>query len=245
MNKKVYLTFDLDWAIDEVIDDVIDLMDTLDVCGVLHVTHNTPRLDIIRKTGRMELGIHPNFNPILLNQPNENGLSNIDDVFHYVKEIVPEAVCCRSHALTAGSLLFSKYSDYGIVYDLNHYMPPKEGVRIKPWRVEGLQVTFLPFIFEDDAWMVADADKRPGVDYYLSDRFDAPRIFNFHPIHLFLNTDHMETYIKAKEGYKDYEWISGCKNSSQYGTRDFFVELVTKARNEGWVFEKISDTDWR
>lgn len=86
--------------------------------------------------------------------------------------------------------------------------------------------------------------KKESADFFLSDKFMAPRIFNFHPIHLYLNTDKNETYERARPYFKDAEKLSAMKNIKKYGTRDFFVDLVTCAQNDDWQFQKIKDGEW-
>ncbi len=68
LNKEIFLTFDMDWAIDEVLDDFYNLICGLDLCGTIHVTHKTKFLDKFRqdRERRLECGIHPNFNELLV-----------------------------------------------------------------------------------------------------------------------------------------------------------------------------------
>ncbi len=62
---RIFLTFDLDWAHDEVINDAIDLVEAVDVPATWFVTHATPTLERLRANPKFELGVHPNFNPLL------------------------------------------------------------------------------------------------------------------------------------------------------------------------------------
>lgn len=72
--------------------------------------------------------------------------------------------------------------------------------------------------------------KAKNADYYLSDEFDAPRILNFHPVHLFLNTDYIATYEKAKPYYRNDARLMEFCNQREYGVRDFFQDLVATAK---------------
>ena len=49
MEKKVFLTFDLDWAHEEVIEDTIDLISQSGVSSTWFVTHKSPILDNLEK----------------------------------------------------------------------------------------------------------------------------------------------------------------------------------------------------
>lgn len=46
--NALYLTFDVDWACDEVLADTIDLVEEADVCATCFVTHDAPLLKRLR-----------------------------------------------------------------------------------------------------------------------------------------------------------------------------------------------------
>jgi len=58
---KVFITMDLDWACDDVLNDTIDLVERYDVAVTWFVTHDTPVLERLRENPKFELGLHPNF----------------------------------------------------------------------------------------------------------------------------------------------------------------------------------------
>lgn len=155
---------------------------------------------------------------------------------------MPEAVCLRSHTLTNSSILQREYHAIGIKYDLNTLIPVEEGMVLYPFNSLIADFRILPFIYEDDVYM--SLGKKNSVDFFLSNKFVAPRIFNFHPIHLYLNTDLSETYERARPYFKDAQKLSAMKNTKNYGIRDFFIDLIICARNNGWQFQKIMDGDW-
>jgi len=64
-NKTIYLTFDMDWAIDEVLEDFYNLLKKYRLVGTMHVTHETKMLKEFRRDGILDLGIHPNYNSVL------------------------------------------------------------------------------------------------------------------------------------------------------------------------------------
>lgn len=229
----------MDWACDEVLCDFYNLICELGVCGTLNVTHNTKLLNNYRQNDRLELGIHPNYNKLL------DGMGEKDSyetILERMKLLVPEAITVRNHSLTTNSRIQLKEVDYGIKYDLNMLYPPQSGDCIRAFKdVNGLYK--LPFIFEDDVWLMSH-EKR-NVQYYLSDEFMAPRIFNFHPIHIFLNTEYMARYEKVREVFHDFEQLKGFRNREQYGIRDFLTELINEGRIRGYTFLKIKDGDWQ
>lgn len=148
----------------------------------------------------------------------------------------------RSHALTSSSVIQSEYSYYGIKYDLNTYIPIQKGMKILPYKSWIGDIIILPFIFEDDIYL-AESEHR-SVEFYLGDDFEAPRIFNFHPIHLYLNTDKMETYENARPFFKDISRLELARNKINYGIRNFFIDLIQMAQKDNWDVKKIIDGDW-
>lgn len=65
MKKEIYLTFDMDWAIDEVLEYFYELIEECQVAATLNVTHETPLLQKFECSRKVELGIHPNYNDLL------------------------------------------------------------------------------------------------------------------------------------------------------------------------------------
>lgn len=237
-NEKIYLTFDMDWANDKVMEDFYNLLKKYGLVGTIHVTHETRMLEEFRRDGSLDLGIHPNYNLLLQSGGGETYVRILKEI----KEIVPEAVCLRSHALTNSSIIQHEYSAFGIKCDLNTLIPAVEGMALYPFDSVISEFKILPFIYEDDIYL--NLKKKHPADFFLSDKFIAPRIFNFHPIHLYLNTDQAETYERARPYFKDAEKLTAMKNTKKYGTRDFFIDLITCAQNEGWQFQKIKDGAW-
>lgn len=239
MNKDIFLTFDMDWAVDGVLEDFLRIVEDNCLKGTLNVTNRTSVLD--KPADNLELGIHPNYNGLLMGNDTK---SSYTDILKNVKEIVPEAVTLRSHALSSSSVIVSKYEEFGIQYDLNTFIPAYAGLNIRPYKAPAnANVFVLPFIFEDDVYLAQTEQNSP--EFFLSDKFTAPRIFNFHPIHLFLNTDQIATYEHARPYYKDYKMLRTFVNEKNYGIRDFFLELVSAAKFDGWNFKKISEGDWK
>lgn len=62
---RLFLTIDLDWAIDAAIAMCLDLIEAAGVAATVFVTHDTPLLARMRNNPRIELGLHPDFNPLL------------------------------------------------------------------------------------------------------------------------------------------------------------------------------------
>lgn len=245
-SKKIYLTFDMDWACDEVLRYFMKLMSKLGVPYTINVTHKTDLLDELRKDKNVELGIHPNFNNLLAGETvaraNENSFI---DVIKNIKDIVPEAITARSHSLVDGTPISLELSNLGIKYSLNVLVWPKKGISFSYWHdFTGLYK--IPFCYEDDIWFGYDYYRR--AEEYLNENIEVPLVFNFHPIHIYLNTDCIETYRVAKPflstNGSDLSHISEMINCDKYGAKDWLLELVEIGKKKGYCFKKICEGDW-
>lgn len=242
VEKNVFLTFDVDWAIDSVLDDFYKLIKELEVKATVNITHQTKFIEVFRQDKDIELGIHPNYNILLANDGEGVCHKNVSEVLTFTKNLVPEAVTVRSHALTDSSIIVEQYDKFGIKYDLNKLIPPQDNMRIYPYGALTGHSLVLPFIFEDDIYL--GMEKKTDIEYYFSDKFEAPRILNFHPIHLFINTPSLSYYKQIKKYYKNYSKLIENVNRKEFGVRDIFKEMIDKAREYGYTFKTISEGEW-
>lgn len=193
---RIFLTFDIDWANDEVIDDTIAIVERAKCAATWFVTHDTPSLSRLRANSLFELGIHPNFNFLLQGDP-RNGATS-EEVLDRLLTLVPEAKAVRSHSMTQNSVLLSLFADRGLTHDCNHFIPHEAGIPLKPWR-HWDRLTKVPYLWEDDiacltGWgsAIDEVVCRPGL-----------RVFDFHPIHAFLNTETLGRYEDARPDFAD------------------------------------------
>src|SRR4051812_37010570 len=91
------LTIDIDWAHDVLIADALALVADHGVAATWFVTHATPMLDEIARTPGQELGVHPNFNPLL---DGTGAAGSASESLRKLRALVPGAVSVRSHSLT-------------------------------------------------------------------------------------------------------------------------------------------------
>lgn len=234
--QKVYLTFDMEWANDDVLEYFYSVLKKFDLAATILVTHQTKWLEIFRQDEKIELGIHPNFNNLL------SGKEKDSDYSHVIKkcmEIVPEAKICRSHSMTINSLILHTYEEVGIKYDLNMFICPEAGTKVSAYKRGGVKI--VPFIWEDDLWL--NNKEEVSVQYLLSDKFDMPKVFNFHPIQIYLNSETLSRYNEAKLYNWETEKLQEFRNVSlsTYGVYDFFKDLIKQASEAGYVFRKIGD----
>lgn len=216
---RMFLTFDIDWACDEVLADTIGIVEEAGVEATWFVTHATPLLDRLRTNHRFELGIHPNFN-FLLEGDARNGAS-AEEVVDRLLLIVPEARSVRSHSMTQSSRLLQLFLDKGLTHDCNHFIPEHAGIELRPWfHWNGL--IKAPYFWEDDAHCLHDGCSVIG---NLSDQ-PGLRIFDFHPIHVYLNTEHMDRYENTRRLHHLPDELLAHRSSHSHGTREILKTFL-------------------
>jgi hypothetical protein len=220
--NDLFLTIDIDWAHDEVLADTIDFLDRYNVHATWFVTHDTPLLERLRANPKYELGIHPNFN-WLLSGDRRNG-ANAAEVIDRLMQIVPEARCVRSHSMTQSTVLLQAFANVGLTHDANHFVPVSSGVSLKPWILWNGMVR-APYCWEDDVFCIYHQRGVAVPDVAASAHLSGLRVFDFHPIHVFLNTENLDRYERTRTLHKDPEELIKHRFEG-YGTRSRLLQLL-------------------
>jgi hypothetical protein len=223
--ESIYLTFDIDWASDFVLSDTINLLETYDVKATFFATHETPILETIRKNPNFEIGIHPNFDDLLLTS--EHRLDNATDRLREILKIVPEAQSMRSHSTTNSSRILEIASDFGIKFDCNYLIPYQSNIVVTPWRLWNKLVR-APYIYEDDVSMLYGL---PEQSMKMVTERQGLRVFNFHPIHVYLNSKTLGNYDTSRSVQRDEKKLRLFKEEGR-GTREKLTELLTFIEND-------------
>ena len=221
-HDRNFLTIDIDWAHDEIIYDTICLVEKTGVRATWFVTHETCCLKRLRENPLFELGIHPNFNPLLMGDHSLG--ETAEEVIDRVLEIVPEAKSVRSHSMTQSSVLLNLFSQKGLTHDCNHYIPQQSKIIIEPWHLWNGLIR-VPYFWEDDLSCIY----KDCFDPTSLLRRQGLRVFDFHPIHLFLNTTDLNIYNETRNLHgKPKELKKYCSNSSD-GARSRFKRLFLES----------------
>lgn len=193
MPQQIAITFDIDWAPDWAVARCAALCRAHGVPATFFVTHPSPVLADLRRDG-FELGLHPNL------LPNSSHGVTAEDVLDHCLELVPEARSLRTHALVQSSPFFALIADRypSIDTDVSLLLPLHPG--LKPVDIHmgesNRRITRLPYFWEDD---VAAAD--PAWNWFAPPPAgEGLQIYDFHPIHIALNTGRMDHYRALKSG---------------------------------------------
>ncbi|MBL0310989.1 MAG: hypothetical protein IPP77_15370 [Bacteroidetes bacterium] len=229
----ILFTCDIDWAPEEVIQDTIDFFSSYQVSLTLFATHDSK---VLQKadTSLFEIGIHPNFNPLLQNKV-ENPQTSSPDIISELLLIYPQAKGVRSHSMTQSTILLDQFKNAGLLYDANHFLPYQSVVPYTLWN--GL--FRIPYNWEDDIHWEYGYDFEPG--FILNSSNIQLWILDFHPIHLFINTKSAKQYAEAKAFYQQPAELMKHRNIESKGVRTFIKEVLDHLTNTGQSALTISE----
>lgn len=211
----IAFTADVDWAPEEVIADTIGLFETYGVHCTFFATH---RSETLLQCNRelFEIGLHPNFNPLFQGKG-----GNADGIMDELVAWYPESECVRSHSLTQSGWLLNKFKEKGMLYEVNHFLPYHHN--LYPFTLWNGMVR-IPFNWEDDYhFALGYSFDDSGID--LGDA--GLKIFNFHPIHVFLNSENNDRYLRIKDEMHNIPKLKHERNTTGVkGTRDMLIALL-------------------
>ncbi|MBZ0202760.1 MAG: hypothetical protein IT281_07825 [Ignavibacteria bacterium] len=226
----IAFTCDVDWAPEEVIEDTLNLFEVFGVKCTFFSTHHSINLTKSNKK-LFEIGIHPDFTPLLGN----NSSKSLEDILDEIIDIHPDAIGVRTHTMVQSIALLQKFAEKKMLYEANSFMPYQTG--LKPFRLWNNLVR-IPYNWEDDvhwAYGYSFDDSRINLDS------DDLIVFDFHPIHIFLNTENKFRYNEAKKYYDDPKKLQEYKNTDLPGTRDLLMNLLKQIKSSNIQTHKMKD----
>ncbi len=223
--EVVILSVDIDWAPDFAIEALIRRLDRHQARATLFLTHQSSALAELDPR-RYELGLHPHL-------PDRLDLAS---ALSTLSPLAPQARGVRFHRLIQSTPLMAELGRAGFLYDASLLIPYQ--THLRPFRFPPPLIR-IPYAWEDDVhamtnkpWTLESIDiEAPGL-----------RIFDFHPIHVFLNTDSPSRYEAAKkEGFT----LEACRRlqHSGPGTSTFLDDLlayVHRRRVEMWTLLELA-----
>lgn len=192
---RTFLTFDMDWAHDEAMRYTHAILLEAAVTSTWFATHDSPFLAELRADPNVELGIHPNFNK-LLEGDHSNGRT-VEEVIDRLLEIVPEAKSARAHSLMQSSRVLDAYAAAGLTHDATHLVDPSATESLRPWRHWNGLVR-VPLSWEDDVACIQHPGSPSLHASWPKSLQGSLRQLNFHPVHVFLNTEALGRYEQTR-----------------------------------------------
>jgi hypothetical protein len=206
----VALTFDVDWAPEFMLEDLLLLLAERGLKGTVFTTHRSEAVANVDPE-MVEVGLHPNFNDCR---------GEFEAPLRALREIYPQAIGVRSHSLYESSHILQLFVKHGLLYECNTLMPWHD--RLHPvTKVPGL--LSIPFYWEDDTHFILGRHFAFREDWL---REPGQKVFNFHPVHLFMNTRSAEHYGSYRTYLTDEIELRKHIDYSIPGIRTLFLELV-------------------
>ena len=208
-SQQIYITLDLDWLADEYLSASLDILEKYRVKATIFATHESA---LLRELDPLdyEIGLHPNFDQ-------GDGRFNLEALYD-LHRLYPKAVGTRSHTLLFGSRLLPELRRCRMKYESNIFMFMHEGLHCVARTNE---ITSVPFNWSDDKHLELECDFDVAELPLLSNH--GLNVFNFHPVHIYLNTDVYSRYESAKGSFN----------------RPEMSEYINQKRGIGTLFENL------
>ena len=213
---KIFLTFDIDWAEDFIIEDCLSLIEPFNIKSTWFITHKSKIIKKLEKNSNIELGLHPNFNPLI---EEKDSRINANDILQKYLNYVPNAVSVRSHSLVHSERLYDLFLSKGLNRICNVFLPLSSDLQIAPYKLwdDGIMI---PHCFQDNVFL------KTNYSFPTINNFGTQLIvLNFHPIHLFLNTENLARYEKTRKFHKDPVRLIDYRFKG-FGLRNLFTKLI-------------------
>ena len=186
------------------------------------LTHDTAAIRNLQSYNLFEIGLHPNFL-----QESTQG-TNPKEVMTFLTNAFPNSKTIRTHGLVQSThLLAMLIKDFDIEIDLSLFLVDTPNIiphqihfdkTLKP-------LLRIPYFWEDDV-----EGNKPKPCWKLKEFKDnGLKIYNFHPIHIVLNSPDTMNYERLKKYKKIHEVTSSDVKSYVYnknGSGTLFNELV-------------------
>lgn len=220
MNYPPTVTLDVDWAPDFMIDYVSDLLTEQNIHATWFITHDSPSIQKLSENELFEIGLHPNF------EKNSTQGKDPHSILKNLLSIAPDSKSVRTHRLFQSTPILKILPEYGIQNECTLLL--EHNYNLQPFFSKHLNLYRFPYFWEDDVtmsypfnWNECEFENSSSL-----------QIFNFHPIHIYLNSKTMENYEKLKTEVK-MENLNP-QNTEQFinllsdGTQTFFKNLLSQ-----------------
>jgi hypothetical protein len=217
---QTFLTADLDWVEDEILERTVQYLTERSVRCTFFATHTSELVTRLCADHTFEIGIHPNYNPLIAGEP--NALDHPSG-FDRLRAVFPDATAVRSHSLLHSSQLQNHFARCGFTHESNTYIPASAGHTVRPWRLWNGLIE-VPVAWMDDIHLY-DGGGAPNVRALSA--LDL-KVIAFHPIHLYLNSDSVDRYHRYKAGKQTGVSAETFVNHDKLGVRNALDEMLEK-----------------
>ena len=229
-NSNIIITLDTDWAPDFMIDFAARLLIKYNVKSTWFWTNRTGALSKLRNQRELfEIGIHPNF------LPGSSHGDSVEQVLRHMTDLIPEAVSVRTHGVYQyGHLLSEIVRTTNIKVDATIFLPEMSDIKSVKHLTPYGPLLRIPTFWADDYELIKSS---PCWSPCKLMRTKGLQVYNFHPIHIYLNTPNHEYYEEFRSNRVDLKNMS-IQQADSYinkgiGVQNFFIELLQSCCNQG------------
>ncbi len=213
--NNLMLSFDIDWAPEYMIEDLLNLTKTINL--TIFNTHKSNILKSVDKN-RVSLGIHPN-----LQKNSSQGVSNVK-VKNFVKKI-GDIKYLRFHLLGHSYRDLQFFANEGTKIDSSTILMNQN--YLTPVYHPDIDLVRVPYIWEDGMTLNFKTNIRKSLNIYSP----GLKILDFHPLDIYLNTSNIEQRNKFKKSFSSVLNVSKLEaekfvNKKNYGIRNFLIQIL-------------------
>jgi peptidoglycan/xylan/chitin deacetylase (PgdA/CDA1 family) len=174
--RTLCITFDVDFAPDYMLDEVLEVLDRYDAPATFFATHKSERLQELAAGGRHEVGLHP------YTGPGTTQGGSLEAIVADLRGAYPDAVGNRFHVLHHSYRDLVRLGELGFRYDVStlRFDTPY----LLPALHRDLGLVLLTYAWEDG---IAENANVPLVLAAVDVDSPGLKIFNFHPMNVFVN----------------------------------------------------------
>jgi hypothetical protein len=234
LNPLVVFTADQDWAPEWTCTNFVHDLARFDLQCHLFRTSESPSLDQAFSEKLITQGWHPNF------MMNSTHGDSITEVIETMKLLVPESRTVRAHSYFESSETWKHLFEANQVVESHGPTIRSEG--LMPIQLASNMIR-IPVFFEDDVLLRDDPIALKSIDLLRKIVTPGLKVFDFHPVHLGINSRSLEHYNSSRPHLQDENFFKESRNSR--GVRTLFIEVIDFIRChkiEMMDFETLVDT---
>ncbi len=230
MSKRIFLTMDLDWASEDVIDEALPSFNEFALPLTVFQTHFSPNVQVRAKSYPTELEWHPNFLKGSSQGPSTEAIES------FLQNLPSERKIVRCH-------LYYEPKDFPLFLNKNGISATSDDLSLLSHKASYMKDgrPEIPLFFEDGCYIKGGhpLDVRHVLSFM---KEEEDYVFLFHPIHLAFNsidyslTRGLKDNLPRKTYWKlSHEFISSHK-AEGYGMKRFANDLIRAFRSQGYDF---------
>ena len=122
--------------------------------------------------------------------------------------------------MTQSSKMMDIFKRKGLIFDCNNFIPHTSKIILKPFKLWNGIVKVTHF-WEDDVNLITD--DHTNVSELI--KIEGIKVFNFHPIHIYLNNENLERYENSRFCHNEQKRLNEFRFKG-FGTQNILEQLL-------------------